>query len=90
MTNITGTIPRRTWDEKASTQPENRCPLIGKETVWRILVDADRFPAWNSTVVKIEGMIEEGARLRIDVPGTTRTFIPKVSDMVEHKKNDLE
>ena len=47
--------------------------------VWTLLTDAEAFPRWNSTVTHIEGEIREGERLRIHVPGTTRTFTPTVS-----------
>ena len=48
------------------------------DVVWRILSDAERFPRWNSTVTQIEGTIRDGARLRLRVPGTDRTFTPRV------------
>lgn len=54
--------------------------------VWNLLTDAQRFPAWNSTVTGIEGQIREGERLRLHVPGTTRTFTPKVSDVVPNER----
>jgi len=47
-------------------------------TVWKLLVDAERFPRWNSTVTRIEGHIRDGERLRLHVPGTARTFTPRV------------
>jgi hypothetical protein len=49
------------------------------EIVWNLLVDAEGFPRWNSTVTRIEGQIVEGARIKIHVPGTARTFTPGVS-----------
>ena len=52
------------------------------ETVWRLLSDAKGFPHWNSTVTGIDGEIREGERLRLHVPGTTRTFTPRVSNVV--------
>lgn len=39
-------------------------------------------PRWNSTVSGIDGEIREGARLRLHVPGTDRTFTPTVSGVV--------
>jgi hypothetical protein len=54
----------------------------GAERVWRLLTDAKSFPRWNSTVSGIEGEIREGARLRLHVPGTERTFTPRVSGVV--------
>jgi len=50
--------------------------------VWSLLTDAKGFPRWNSTITKIEGEIREGERIRLHVPGTTRTFTPKVSEVV--------
>jgi len=52
------------------------------ESIWRLLTDADDFPRWNTTVVGIQGQIREGGRLRVRVPGTERTFAPKVSGVV--------
>ena len=50
--------------------------------IWSLLTDADNFPRWNSTVARVEGQIREGERLRLHVPGTARTFSPRVSDVV--------
>jgi hypothetical protein len=50
--------------------------------VWSLLTDAPGFPRWNSTVTSIEGQIREGERLRLHVPGSDRTFTPKVSGVV--------
>ena len=52
------------------------------EIVWDLLTDAKGFPRWNSTVSGIEGEIREGVRLKLHVPGTTRTFTPTVSGVV--------
>jgi len=54
--------------------------------IWAILTDAKRFPQWNSTVTSIEGEIREGARLRIHVPGTDRSFTPTVSNVVPNER----
>lgn len=50
--------------------------------VWGLLTDASGFPRWNSTVAGIEGEIREGERIRLHVPGTNRTFTPRVSAVV--------
>ena len=47
--------------------------------IWGLLTDAEGFPRWNSTVTRIEGVIREGGSLRVHVPGTDRTFTPRVS-----------
>ena len=52
------------------------------ESIWSLLTDANDFPRWNSTVTSIEGQIREGEQLRLRVPGTDRTFTPKVSGVV--------
>jgi hypothetical protein len=54
--------------------------------IWAILTDAKGFPRWNSTVNGIDGYIREGERIRIHVPGTNRTFRPKVLDVVANKR----
>jgi hypothetical protein len=57
----------------------------GAATVWALLTDATGFPRWNSTVTGIEGEIREGERLRLHVPGTKRTFTPRVSSVVPER-----
>ncbi len=52
------------------------------ESVWRLLTDAKDFPRWNSTVSAVEGQIREGEQLRLHVPGTDRTFTPRVCGVV--------
>ncbi len=56
------------------------------EIVWSLLTDATGFPRWNSTVTAIEGQIREGERLRLHVPGTKRTFTPRVSAVVAARR----
>ena len=52
------------------------------ERVWSLLTDAKDFARWNSTVSAVEGQIREGEHLILHVPGTDRTFTPKVSGVV--------
>jgi hypothetical protein len=54
--------------------------------IWSLLTDAKGFPRWNSTVTSIEGQISEGERLRVSVPGTARTFTPKVSGVEPNER----
>jgi hypothetical protein len=56
------------------------------EVLWNLLTDAQGFPRWNSTVTGIDGQIREGGRIRVSVPGTSRTFAPKVSGVVPHQR----
>ena len=54
--------------------------------IWSLLTDAKDFPRWNSTVTGVEGQIREGERLRLHVPGTDRTFTPRVSGVVPDER----
>ena len=56
------------------------------EKIWGILTDAKDFPRWNSTVTSIQGDIQEGQQLKINVPGTERAFTPKVSGVVPNER----
>ena len=56
------------------------------DVLWRLLTDANGFPRWNSTISRIEGEIREGERLRLHVPGTTRTFTPTVSGVAPRER----
>jgi len=58
----------------------------GAPVIWRILTDAQDFPRWNSTITRIEGDIREGRRLRLHVPGTERTFTPRVSGLTPNQR----
>ena len=60
--------------------------LASAPQIWSLLTEAGSFPRWNSTVTSIEGQIREGQRLRIRVPGTDRTFTPKVSGVVSNQR----
>jgi uncharacterized protein YndB with AHSA1/START domain len=56
------------------------------DRVWRLLTNAQDFSRWNSTVAGIDGRIAEGERLRLRVPGTDRTFTPRVSGVVPNER----
>jgi hypothetical protein len=58
----------------------------GAPAIWSLLTDAQGFSRWNSTVAGIEGQIREGEGLRLHVPGTDRTFTPKVSGVVPNER----
>lgn len=56
------------------------------ERILGLLTDAKNFPRWNSTITSVEGQIREGEQLRLRVPGTDRTFTPKVSGLVPSER----
>jgi hypothetical protein len=56
------------------------------EIIWKLLTDAKGYPDWNSTITGIDGQIRDGERLRLHVPGTDRTFTPRVSDVIPNER----
>jgi uncharacterized protein YndB with AHSA1/START domain len=62
-------------------QCEVKCSIQAPpERVWALLTNAAGFPRWNSTVTRIEGPIEAGRKLVIEVPSAPgRVFKPTVS-----------
>lgn len=61
------------------------CIQAKPEVIWSLLTDAKGFPRWNSTVSGIDGQIREGERIRVHVPGTSRTFKPRVLNVAANK-----
>jgi len=46
-----------------------------KSTVWKLLTDAQDFPRWNSTIISMEGSIEEGKKIKLkSTTDESRTF----------------
>jgi hypothetical protein len=56
------------------------------DVVWAALTDAPRFGRWNPTITAIDGAIREGERIRLHVPGTSRTFTPRISGVVHARR----
>jgi hypothetical protein len=52
------------------------------EVVWALLTNAEAYPSWSTTIVRVEGHVKDGERLRLHVKGTHRTFRPRVSMVV--------
>jgi hypothetical protein len=51
-------------------------------TVWDVLVDAARWPTWDSGVNQVDGVIAPGARLKVTVAASPgRAFPVKVTDL---------
>jgi hypothetical protein len=51
------------------------------DAVWRELADSHAYPDWNPFVTRMEGELEEGARLRVEIEppgGRSMTFRPTV------------
>ncbi len=57
------------------------------ERIWTILTRADRMVEWNSTLTSIEGDIEPGGTVRMQVPEAPgRTFTVKVTRFVPNEE----
>lgn len=59
------------------------------ETVWRILTDFSRYPEWNPFIRSVEGVAEEGARLKIRLEppgGRAMSFKPTVLRVVPRRE----
>lgn len=57
------------------------------EAIWRILTDASNYPAWNTTVTKVDGQIAPGEKVTVHAkisPG--RAFPVKVTEFVPGKR----
>jgi len=51
------------------------------EAVWRVLTDAPAYPSWNTTVVKIDGTIAKGEKIKLQAKvAPDRTFDLAVSE----------
>ncbi|MBL8957738.1 MAG: SRPBCC domain-containing protein [Myxococcaceae bacterium] len=55
--------------------------------VWALLVDANAYPQWNSTIVKLDGTIRKTERLKLVAKiAPERTFDLKVTDFQKEKR----
>ena len=55
--------------------------------VWALLTDASQFSNWNSTVVSLEGEIQEGNKIQLkSTLDPKRTFKLKVKEMVPNQR----
>lgn len=57
------------------------------ETIWAILCDTAQWPAWNPTVVKVEGTIALGETLALFTQSKpNRAFVLTVSEYIPHQR----
>jgi len=47
-----------------------------RQRVWQVLTDFDRYPEWNPFVQSLSGQVQEGQKIKIQLPGMT--FRPTV------------
>jgi hypothetical protein len=59
----------------------------GPQAVWSLLVDTAGYPAWNSTVARIDGRIEAGATLRVQAKiAAARAFPVRVAEFAPPRR----
>jgi hypothetical protein len=56
------------------------------EKIWDILTDAAGYPNWDPNMIKLEGMIGPGEKLKIHTKISSRVFPVKVTNFVPGKK----
>lgn len=55
--------------------------------VWNLLTTASDFPRWNSTIISLEGNIQEGEKIQLkSTLDEKRTFKLRVKEMVTEKR----
>ena len=57
--------------------------------VWEILINLDKYVAWNPFIKEAEGLIEEGEKLRVHISppgGKGITFKPNITRVVENSE----
>jgi uncharacterized protein YndB with AHSA1/START domain len=82
--DITSGSSRSTFQLRYTVSAEIQAP---PETIWAILTRADRMVDWNSTLTSIDGDIELGGTVRMQVPEAPgRTFKVKVTRFVPNEE----
>ena len=78
------TTVKKTFNRTTSIQQTiNAEPAI----IWALLTNASGFSKWNSTVISIEGNIQQGEKIRLkSTLDPSRTFKLKVKEMVPNQK----
>lgn len=57
------------------------------EVVWKLLTDAPGFPSWNSTVVKVDGTIAQGQKIKlVSKVAPDRTFELQVNEVQPNRR----
>ena len=78
--NGTATTEKKTFSRTTTiTQTINAEPAV----VWSLLTNAKEYPSWNSTVISIEGEIQNGEKIKLkSTLDPSRTFKLKVKEFI--------
>ncbi len=80
---------KATTVKKTFNRTTNISQVIKAEpsVIWELLTNADDFSKWNSTIISIEGKIQEGEKIKlISTLDPNRTFKLKVKEMIKEQK----
>lgn len=56
-------------------------------TIWNLLTDASQYPNWNTTIIKLEGKIAQGGKIKLtSTLDPSRTFKLRVKAFIPHQK----
>ncbi|MEW7279754.1 SRPBCC domain-containing protein [Aquimarina sp. 2201CG1-2-11] len=65
------------------TQIIDADPLV----IWNVLTNSADYPKWNSTIVSIEGKIQQGEKIKLkSILDPKRTFKLKIKEMITNQK----
>ena len=78
--NGTATTEKKTFSRTTTiTQTINAEPAV----VWSLLTNAKEYPSWNSTVISIDGEIQNGEKIKLkSTLDPSRTFKLKVKEFI--------
>ena len=55
--------------------------------IWALLTDVERYPAWNSTLISIDGSIQPGGSIKLKAKlDPKRTFTLKIKDFQQNSR----
>jgi len=58
-----------------------------RQTIWNVLTDSAQYPAWNTTITKLEGTIAAGSKLKVwTTISPTRAFPARVAELEPNRQ----
>jgi uncharacterized protein YndB with AHSA1/START domain len=85
MSNLgQATTQKNTFSRQTSIQ---QVIQASPATVWNLLTNASQYSNWNSTIIKLEGKIEQGGKIKLtSTLDPNRVFKLKVKEFVPNQK----
>ena len=85
MSNLgQATTQKNTFSRQTSIQQVIQASPV---TVWNLLTDVSQYSEWNSTIIQLEGKIEQGGNIKLtSTLDPNRVFKLRVKEFVPHQK----